>query len=349
MDCSFGEQIESPNKQKKKRKKKKRKRYNSGKASGTEGESNATTAAASGVTTPSKFEDNSLSPTSTYNIVKVNVDTKKLSLKISKRPTNDGSQPVFMVEQLDGGLNKKEKKKKRNREQNRAHPSHHGAHSKFDYHPSPVKMHVQQNELSVDLTLQTHNIPTSNNSLSTVTPSENCESSGLIPLTFTASSRQPLKDPQLDLSFITSEGLFGDLISANNLYQPPKSVPISSLPSTSAAIFDNEKVMASSNCVSSTHTHSFGTSQTNVFTTKPNMFYELLCSNNTTTTLKHIAHSVPNDLVTSNSSVSISLHNTMGSACNMMEFASSFLQNEIPSSNFSCNDLPLYVIFVTLM
>ncbi|KAK4474435.1 hypothetical protein MN116_001591 [Schistosoma mekongi] len=341
---SFEEPTESPNKRKKKRKKKKHKHCDDGDTSGTGGESNATTPAACSGTTPNKFEDNSLSPSSTYGIVKVNADTKKLSLKIFKRPANDGSQPVFMVEQL-GGVepNKKEKKKKRNKEKDREHRPHHEVRSKPDSHSSPAEVHIQQNELSIDLTPQTYNTPIPNIPLSTVTPCENRKSSELTPSTFTASCRPSLKDPQLDLSLITSEGLFENLNSINNLYQQPQSVSTSSLPSTPASLSGNGKVMTSSSCAPSSCTYSFDGAQTNVFTTKSNMFYELLRNNDPPITLKHIAEGVPSDLVTSNSSIP----NTMGSMCNMMDFASSFLQNEILASNSSCNNLPLGITSLT--
>ncbi|CAH8674533.1 unnamed protein product [Schistosoma rodhaini] len=338
---SLEEPIESPSKKKKKRKKKKHKYCDDGDTSGTGGESNATTPAACGGTTPNKLEDNSLSPTSTYGIVKVNADTKKLSLKIFKRPANDGSQPVFMVEQL-GGVEpvKKEKKKKRSREKDREHRSHHEVRSKLDSHSSPVEIHVQQNELSIDLPIQTRNTPTSNSPLSTVTPNENCKSSELIPSTFTESCQLSMKDPsQLDLSLITSEGLFENLNSMNNLYQQPQSVSTSSLPSTPASMSGNGMVVTSSNCAP-TCTYSFDTNQTNVFTTKSNMFYELLRSNDPNMTLKHVADGLPSDFVASNSSACTIIPNTLGSVCNMMDFASNFLQNEMLSSN-SCINFPL--------
>ncbi|CAH8644983.1 unnamed protein product [Schistosoma guineensis] len=339
---SFEEPIESPSKKKKKRKKKKHKYCDDGDTSGTGGESNATTPAACGGTTPNKLEDNSLSPTSTYGIVKVNADTKKLSLKIFKRPANDGSQPVFMVEQLSSVEPvKKEKKKKRNREKDREHRSHHEVRSKLDSHSSPAEIHVQHNELSIDLPVQTHNTPTSNSPLSTVTPNENCKSSELIPSTFAESCQLSMKDPsQLDLSLIASEGLFENLNSMNNLYQQPQSVSTSSLPSTPTSMSGNGMVMTSSNCAP-TCTYSFDTNQTNVFTTKSNMFYELLRSNDPTMTLKHVADGLPSDFVTSNSSVCTANPNTLGSVCNMMDFASSFLQNEMLSSNSSCINFPL--------
>ncbi|XP_018654847.1 putative nipped-b-like protein (delangin) (scc2 homolog) [Schistosoma mansoni] len=337
---SLEEPIESPSKKKKKRKKKKHKYCDDGDTSGTGGESNATTPAAYGGTTPNKLEDNSLSPTSTYGIVKVNADTKKLSLKIFKRPANDGSQPVFMVEQL-GGVEpvKKEKKKKRNREKDREHRSHHEVRSKLDSHSSPVEIHVQQNELSIDLPIQTRNTP-SNSPLSTVTPNENCKGSELIPSTFTESCQLSMKDPsQLDLSLIASEGLFENLNSMNNLYQQPQSVSTSSLPSTPASMSGNGMVVTSSNCAP-TCTYSFDTNQTNVFTTKSNMFYELLRGNDPNMTLKHVADGLPSDFVASNSSACTVVPNTLGSVCNMMDFASNFLQNEMLSSN-SCINFPL--------
>ncbi|CAH8574922.1 unnamed protein product [Schistosoma turkestanicum] len=340
---SFEEPTESPNKKKKKRKKKKHKYCDDGDTSGTGGESNATTPAACDGITPNKFEDNSLSPTSTYGIVKVNADTKKLSLKIFKRPANDGSQPVFMVEQL-GGVEpvKKEKKKKRSKEKDREHRFHHEVRSKSDIHSSPLGVHVQQHELSIDLPTQAHNAPTSNSPLSTVTPNENCKSSEFIPSTFNESCQLSIKNPsQLDLSLITSEGLFENLSSMDNLYQQPQSVSTSSLPSTPASISGNGKVMTSINCAPSTCTYSFDTAQANVFTTKSNMFYELLRSNDPNITLKHVADSLPNDLVTSNSSVCTAIPNTLGSVCNMMDFASNFLQNEMLPSNSSCINFPL--------
>ncbi|CAH8627447.1 unnamed protein product [Schistosoma mattheei] len=150
-----------------------------------------------------------------------------------------------------------------------------------------------------------------------------------------------MKDPsQLDLSLIASEGLFENLNSMNNLYQQPQSVSTSSLPSTPTSMSGNGMVMTSSNCAP-TCTYSFDTNQANVFTTKSNMFYELLRSNDPTLTLKHVADGLPSDFVTSNSSVCTANPNTLGSVCNMMDFASSFLQNEMLSSNSSCINFPL--------
>ncbi|CAH8872943.1 unnamed protein product [Trichobilharzia szidati] len=331
---SFEEPSGSPNKKKKKRKKKKHKHYEDGDTSETGGESNATTPAACGGTTPNKFDDNCLSPASTYGVVKVNDDTKKLSLKIFKRPTNDGSQPVFMVEQVGGAEPvKKEKKKKRNKEKDRDHRLHH------EISKSPAERHVQQTTpSSVDMTVKTHNTPTTNSPASTPAANDGCKILESTPSTFIHNCHS--KDPsQLDLSLMTSEGLFDNLNSMSNLYQQPQSQSTSSLPSTPASSSGNGRALTSSGCAPFTCTYSISeTTQANAFTCKSNMFYELLRNNDPTMALKHLADSVPNDLFIPSSS---SAPNALGSVCNMMDFASNFLQNEMLSSNSSYNQFPL--------
>ncbi|VDQ09611.1 unnamed protein product, partial [Trichobilharzia regenti] len=329
---SFEEPSGSPNKKKKKRKKKKHKHYEDGDTSG--GESNATTPAACGGTTPNKFDDNCLSPASTYGVVKVNDDTKKLSLKIFKRPTNDGSQCVFMVEQVGGAEPvKKEKKKKRNKEKDRDHRLHH------EISKSPAERHVQQTTpSSVDMTVKAHSTPTTNSPTSTPAADDGCKISESTPSTFIHDCHS--KDSsQLDLSLMTSDGLFDNLNSMNNLYQQPQSQSTSSLPSTPASISGNGRALTSSGCAPFTCTYSISeTTQASAFTCKSNMFYELLRNNDPTMALKHLADNVPNDLFIPSSS---SAPNALGSVCNMMDFASNFLQNEMLSSNSSYNQFPL--------
>ncbi|CAH8660830.1 unnamed protein product [Heterobilharzia americana] len=336
---SFEEPSGSPNKKKKKHKKKKHKHYEDGDTSGTGGESNATTPAACGGTTPNKVEDNCLSPASTYGVVKVNADTKKLSLKIFKRPANDGSQPVFTVEHLGGGgAVKKEKKTKRNKDKDRERRNHRETHSKSDPPSSPMEMHIQQTmPLPVELAIKTHNTLTSSSPVITTTNNDSCKSVRPILPAFT----HPMsKDPsQLDLSLITSESLFENLSSMNNLYQQPQSQSTSSLPSTPVSFSGDGKTVVSSSCGPSTCVYSTSdTSQVNSFTSKSNIFYELLRNSDSATTLRHMTDSVPSDMIMPSSS---SASNAISSVCNMMDFASSFLQNEMLSSNSSYVNFPL--------
>lgn len=347
----------SPTKKKKKKKKKKHKhRDGEGDTSGTGGESSATTPATYDGTTPlRRFDDSGLSPTPTYGVV---ADTNKLSLKIFKRPVNESTmQPLNDSLLPDPG--KKEKKKKRNKERDREHKS------KRDRRHTPV---TTESTLTTALAklpngstaLPTDAVPYFATSACPVSlpcsTSDNLVSTEAViatsaTATVLSSAFDPLVHPAATsvstthLSFLGNDSLFDHISSSNPPFGQSQSQSTSSLPSTpastvganrstSTSAFPPASSAASVADVSSSNSH-----QNRAFTSQPTLFDGLL--NDPTMSFVDSTAISNADLlaVASSCPLPTSAANTM-SMCNIMDFASHYLQNEMLSSTSPCDSFP---------
>ncbi|VDP90237.1 unnamed protein product [Echinostoma caproni] len=352
------EQSLSPTKRKKKKKRKKHKhRDGEGDTSETGGESSATTPATYDGTTPSRrFDDSGLSPTPTYGVV---ADTNKLSLKIFKRPVNETvAQPLndLMVAELP----KKEKKKKRNKDKDREHKS------KRDRRQTPTSTEVPSTTLASELPNGSISLPTEvltnsatpvcpsslpcsviDNTLLTGTATTTSSTTTVLPNTFDALSHPTNTGvPAGDLSFMSNDSLFDHIGSAHLPYRQPQSQSTSSLPSTPASAVGvsrsaNTSAFPPVSSATSVADNSLSNNHQNrAFTSQPTLFDGLL-NDPTMSFIDSTAISSADLLaVASSCPLPTSAANTM-SMCNIMDFASHYLQNEMLSSTSPCDSFPV--------
>ncbi|THD18350.1 Cohesin loading factor subunit SCC2 [Fasciola hepatica] len=355
---TLDEQSQSPTKKKKKKKKKKHKhRDGEGDTSGTGGESSATTPATYDGTTPSqRFDDSGLSPTPTYGVV---ADTNKLSLKIFKRPVNE-STTQSLNDSMLFDLIKKEKKKKRSKERDREHKS------KRDRRLTPVTTEATLTTVSPaelpngSSTLPTETVsysgtpvcpvslPCSANNSSLLTEAVTAASSAttVIPSAFdTLTHPMTTSASTTELSFMSNDSLFDHIGSTHLNYQQPQSQSTSSLPSTPASTVGASRSTNTSafppvsSATSVADVPPSNSYQNRAFNSQPTLFDGLL-NDSTMSFIDSTAISSADLLaVASSCPLPTSAANTM-SMCNIMDFASHYLQNEMLSSTSPCDSFP---------
>ncbi|KAG5443974.1 Nipped-B-like protein B [Clonorchis sinensis] len=349
----YDERSFSPTKKKKKRKKKKHKHRDpevsggGGDTSETGGESGATTPATYDGTTPSrKCDEFGLSPTPTYGVV---ADTNKLSLKIFKRPIAETAcntheaPPSFEVA-------KKEKKKKRSKERDREHKFRHERRSHTSsIHPETTPtLDPTNGSFAVTVSdITTSVCPTSvtTSCLSNETdsrvempPTVNQLPSNFEPATQTAQT-------SADISLIGNDSLFEQLSSGQMSYKQPQSQSTSSLPSTPASTAGASRPHTCNTTypVSTSMSDNFCPTLSNhVFPPQTTLFDGILNDMDPSLSFADPTGIVSDDLmsVTRNGPVSTSISNTLsGAVCNIMDYASHILQNEMLSTSL-CDSFP---------
>lgn len=356
----------SPTKKKKRKKKKHKHRdADGGDTSGTGGESNATTPATLENVTPSrKFDETDLSPVPTYGVV---ANTSKLSLKIFKKPVPDSSvlgEGSLQIEHRKKDKKKKNKNKDRDRKSRRdQHDS--GADESGLSRASESNTSLPNATISFDLSQEKDY-----GASATVRPSLNVSSSferlpGSTVIAQPANKIQLTQNseahphPSSDYLTTGNEGLFDTFdSSANNIpYRQSQSQSTCSLPGTPASLNNRlphgpSAAAAGGGLVSASIPTEM---QNNAFPIDASLFDRLAADGLSSSQVSFLDHSgiSAHDLVAAtNCGVTpgsgggggiIGGSTSQGSSsgvCNLLEYASDFLQNEILSASNLCDTLP---------
>ncbi|KAA3682054.1 cohesin loading factor subunit SCC2, partial [Paragonimus westermani] len=327
-------------KKKHKKKKHKHRETDDGDTSGTGGESNATTPATYDGTPSRKFEDNALSPTPTYGVV---ADRNKLSLKIFKRPA--GETTTTNESAISSEPTKKEKKKKRSKEKDREHKSRR-------------ERGTIPNQFQLGLVGST-NVTVSTDSGATVpvcttecvvslpsTQSIHDVTEALVAITSAAAVIPGYYDPSqtthatAELSFISNDSLFEQIGSSNLSYRQPQSQSTSSLPSTPASSAGIGRLVSTSSLLPISTTISDSSCPTDlsnhVFVPQATLFDGIL--NDVDASISFMG---PSGITTSDLlNATPNCGSSSSAVCNIMDYASHYLQNEMLSSTSMCDGFP---------